>query len=552
MTRHHFKSGFRQLSPLFTPCIGALLIAAPLTTLAETQRDEAMVRMRDGVMLNSDLYRPSGVGPWPVIVARTPYNKRSSGSLGTNGVERGYAVVIQDVRGRFSSQGANIPFDRDIEDGSDTLKWISQQAWCNGRIGSVGGSAGAITQLHLAASGAPELTCQHLVVGGPSLYHDIVYTGGIFRKALVEDWLRLSSFAPEALKAWTSHPAYDDYWRARDASIHYAKVHTPAIHVGGYWDIFAQGTIDTFLGYQEHGGLGARGKQKLVMGPWTHGVLQDKAGELTFPNAKKPPGDVHDSWRWFERWLKGVANGADETPTVTYYVIGDTTQGVSAPGNIWRTASTWPPVSTTATAYFLGAQRTLDPTAPPKSSPLSFNFDPSNPAPTLGGVQLTLSAGPVDQRKLDNRPDVLVFTTAPLQKPTEVTGRIHARLWISSTATDTDFFATLCDVYPDGRAFNLCEGRKRMRFRNSLSKEELLNPGQVYPVDLDLWSTSAIFNTGHRIRLQITSSSSPGFDVNPNTGDPFRANSTTVVATNTIHIGGATPSQVVLPIATAP
>ncbi len=515
---------------------------------SQTTRSTVKVQMRDGIGLATDLYIPSVPGNFPVVLARTPYNKSISASLGTNGAGRGYAVVIQDVRGRFESEGENLPFNLDVTDGFDTMEWVSRQPWCNGKIGTVGGSAGAITQLQLAIVGHSKLACQHLVVGAPNLYQDCLYTGGVFRKSLIEDWLRGSKFSDQALPRWVEHPLYDDYWRERDISRNYGSVNCPAVHIGGYWDIFAQGTIDSFLGYQKSGGPAARGSQKLIMGPWTHGVLQERAGELTFRNAKRPPGNVHDSWRWFDRWLKGADNGIDRSPPVTYYVIGDTSD-TSAPGNTWRTSETWPPVKATPTAFYLAHDKSLTTTRPSTSASFHYAFDPANPAPTIGGIQLSIPAGPMDQRKLDSRSDVLVFSTPALDAPLEVTGQISASLWISSTAKDTDFFATLCDVYPDGRAFNLCEGRIRTRFRESFSAEQFLEQNKVTPIQLDLWATSVIFNKGHRIRVQITSSSAPGFDPNPNTGAPFRSSTHTAVATNTIHIGGATPSRIMLPVA---
>ncbi len=539
-----------SLSLLLLVTWGLNLLAQSAATSSSIQITflNQQISMRDGIRLSTDIYIPPGNRQFPVIIARTPYTKHGSANLGTNGVERGFAVVIQDVRGRHASEGENLPFDQDITDGFDTLKWVSAQPWCNGKIGTWGGSAGAITQIQLVASESPLVTCQHLVVGAPNLYTDVVYTGGVFRKALVEDWLRISQFGPQALPRWIEHPTYDDYWIARDTSRHYPKINAPAIHVGGYWDIFAQGTIDCFRGYQEKGGPKARGHQRLIMGPWTHGVLQEKAGELSFPGAKRPPGNPHDSWSWFDLWLrdqpKEKSNGL---PIVTYYVVGDVTDK-NAPGNEWRTAQSWPPLPTLPTRFFLRADKSLTMSTTDQEAVVSWTYDPNNPAPTIGGIQLTLPAGPMDQRALDTRSDVMVFTTQPLTTPVEVIGRVAAHLWVSTSATDTDFFATLCDVYPDGRAFNLCEGRLRTRFRHGFSKEILMTPNQVEKIELDLWSTSVVFNRGHKIRLQITSSSSPGFDPNPNNGRPFRSKDLAITATNRIHLAPNMASHLLLPI----
>jgi len=489
---------------------------------------------------------PATNGAFPALFGRSPYEKALLTGAGQDGARRGYAIVIQNTRGRLGSEGDNLPFEADGWDGKwdgyDTVEWIVHQTWCNGKIGTFGGSAGAITQLLLAGSGNTNVISQHLTVGGPSLYFDVVYGGGILRKALVEDWLRITGFSPEALKLWVAHPDYDNYWRARELTHRYDKINAAAVHVGGYFDLFAQGTIDAFVGYQKQGGPKARGRQKLIIGPWTHGVFTDKAGDLTFPNGKRPPNNVRDQWRWFDQTLKGVDNGIDREPAVTYYVMGDTSD-TNPTGNTWRTASQWPPVTAVPTSFYLHTHHVLSRARSSQAPPLSFTYEPTNPVPTIGGPELTLPAGPKDQRPIESRPDVLLFTSEPLAEPLEVTGRVRAKLWASSDARDTDFFVRLCDVYPDGRSLNICEGRIRARFHESFSTERLLKPGEIYPFDLDLWSTSIIFNKGHRLRVHVTSSSAPGFDPNPNTGDSFRQNTTTRPARNIIYCDADHPSH---------
>ena len=509
-------------------------------------KETIMMATRDGVKLATDIHKPPGTNSLPVILSRTPYNKNTLDGLGAEAIRQGFILVAQDCRGRYASEGENLPVNLDGPDGFDTLEWLSQQPWCNGKIGTWGGSAGAITQFQMITSGTDRITAQHLKVGAPNLY-EVVYISGVFRKALVEDWLRGAQWGSNALPLWVGHPTYDDYWRARDASRHYKQANAPAVHVGGYWDIFAQGTIDAFVGYQEEGGPKARGKQKLIMGPWTHGVLQDKAGELTFPNGKKPPSGVDDAWKWFELTLKNGAANLNSAPAVTYYVIGDVSDA-KAPGNVWRTADQWPPAPVTPTKYFLKTDRALTTAEPGQGDPLAYTYDPSDPAPTVGGPQLTIPAGPMDQKRVEERADVLVFTSAALAKPIEATGRVRARVWISTDAPDTDFVARLCDVYPDGRSFNLCEGAIRARFREGVEREKLFEPGKVHELEIDLWSTSVIFNTGHRIRLQITSGSAPGYDPNPNTGNRFRANSEARKAAVKLYADSKHPSHLTLPI----
>ncbi len=512
-------------------------------------KDTVQVPMRDGTRLAADVYLPEGAGPWPTILIRTPYNKAPLAGIGTDGARRGYAVVVQDCRGRFASAGENLPFHRDHEDGPDTMRWLLARPWCNGKVGTWGGSAVAITQLLQVGRDAPQPLCQHLTVGEPNLYAGM-YPGGVFKKAMIEDWLRLAQWGTNALAAWVAHPTYDAYWRERDVTPRYPKVTTAAVHLGGWYDIFAQGTLNSFVGYQTRGGPAARGRQKLVMGPWTHGVFQNKAGDLTFPeNAKRPPGDVHDPWKWFDFHLKGESNGFDRLPAVTYYVMGDVSDP-AAPGNVWRTADQWPPLPTRPTPWYLHASGELTPQPPlVPAAALSYTYDPANPVPTLGGYQLTIPAGPQDQRPIESRPDLLIFTSQPLAAPLEITGPVRARLWISSDAPDTDYLVRLCDVYPDGRSINLCEGVLRARFRAGFDREQPLRPGRVYALDVDLWSTSLIFNRGHRLRVHVTSSSAPGYDPNPNTGDPFRARDYRRVARNVVYLDRRRPSHLILPVA---
>ncbi|MCS6919827.1 MAG: CocE/NonD family hydrolase [Fimbriimonadales bacterium] len=532
-------------------CVLALVSVA-FSPAPRVQPQTLMLPMRDGVRLATDVYLPQGAPPFPVILIRTPYDKSALKPIGEDGARRGYAVVVQDTRGRFASEGENLPFEGDgwwenRADGVDTVRWIAQQAWCNGKIGTWGGSALGINQLMLAGAGASPLACQHITVAEPNLYQAL-FPGGVFKKSLAEDWLRLTNHAPHALQHWTRHAAYDRFWQARDVSRRFARVNAPAVHIGGYYDIFAQGAIDAFVGYQTRGGQGARGKQKLLMGPWAHGVLQKRVGELEFPDADQPPCTFHDPWRWFERHLKGVQNGVDTEPTVVYYVMGAMGEP-NAPGNEWRTARQWPPLPTRPTRLYLHSDRTLRLTKPTRGAPLRYTYDPQNPVPTRGGRELSIPAGPRDQRPIESRPDVLVFTSEPLQEPLEVIGRVKAVLYVSSDAPDTDILVRLCDVYPDGRSYNIAEGALRLRYRESLSRERLMQPGKVYRVEVDLWTTAIVFNRGHRLRVHVTSSSYPAYDPNPNTGEPFRASPRTRPSTNSVYGDSERASYIVLPVA---
>jgi predicted acyl esterase len=513
-------------------------------------KEMVMLPMRDGIKLATDLYIPTNSASFPVIFGRTPYNKDNLFTVGTDAVKHGYVFVGQDARGRFASQGENMPFATDMNDGADTLKWISAQPWCNGQIGTWGASAGAINQFQSIIAAPERINSQFLIVGAPKLY-DVIYLNGIFRKSLIEDWLKQNRWSSNALSVWLSHPLYDDYWKERDATRNYKKVIAPSVSVGGYWDIFAQKTIDGFIGYQtQPDNKSVRTKQHLIIGPWTHAVLTDRAGDLVFRNAKNPPGDLDDAWKWFDYSLRGITNGLEKTPAILYYVIGDT-QETNAPGNFWRTADSWPPFpKVKPKELYLTADLKLSDSVQKAPKPLMYTYHPETPAPTVGGIQLTIPAGPKDQQDLERRADVFSFEGEVLTEPKEVTGRVKVKLWVSSDAPDTDFFATLCDVYPDGRTYNICEGSYRMRYREGTTKEVMMKPGKIYPIEIDLWSTSIIFNKGHKIRVHVTSSSSPGYDINPNTGESIRYSTNMQNAHNSIYVDGQHPSHLLLPVIT--
>jgi putative CocE/NonD family hydrolase len=319
----------------------------------------------------------------------------------------------------------------------------------------------------------------------------------------------------------------------------------PCIHVAGWYDILLQGNIDAFVGMQYHGGKNALGKQKLIIGPFSHGAI-DKVGEFTFPHATDHNPYV-EWFDWYDECLKGPGPEASKLKAVTYYTMGAMGEA-GAPGNEWRSSDVWP-IKAQDTPYYLHRSGSLNMVEPAEeSSSRSYNFDPNNPVPTLGGQNLVAPAGPFDQSKIENRPDVLLFTSGALKKPLEVTGRVKVKLWASSSAPDTDFTAKLTDVYPDGRSMLICDGIIRARYRNSFEDPVLMQPGKVYKFEIDLWSTSMIFNKGHRIRLAISSSNSPRFDVNPNTGEQIFTETEKVTAKNTIYFDAEHPSAIMFPV----
>ena len=452
-----------------------------------------MLKMADGAKLATDVYLPAVGGPFPTILYRTPYG-RTKGGPG-RWPERGYAVVKQDMRGRFDSEGENLPFVGcgwgEHKDGVETVAWILKQPWSNGKVGTAGGSALGITQ-NLLAGAAPEgLVCQHVSVAAASLYHHAVYVGGAFRKSQVEKWLEQNRFDPEALRLYRAHPSYGEFWNGFDSLSRLEKMKVPAMHVGGWFDTFSLGTVSAFVGRQTRSEEGSRGLQVLVMGPWAHGGFREngKVGELTFPNARMP--DAYSARRWFDHHMKGEENGVDDLLPVAYYVMGDT-EDPKAPGNEWRFAERWP-VRAELTAYNLHQSGSLS-RKPASWRFRQYWFDPATPCPTVGGCNLVLPKGPMDQQEIEKRTDVLTYTTEPLEAPVEVTGHPVAKISVSCSERDSDLSVRLCDVYPDGRSFLMAEGMLRLRYRDSFTMPQPLTPHKTYEVTVPCWVTSIVIN----------------------------------------------------------
>jgi predicted acyl esterase len=515
---------------------------------AKTPVLDCMVAMEDGTELATTVYLPPGPRPFPVIVARTPYNKDGLRGEAEKFTRQGYAFVAQDLRGRFKSKGHHaIIFHNDgwqnPHDGHDTLSWISKQPWCNGKIGSTGGSALGITQ-NMAAPGAPAaLQAQFVVVAFSDMYSQGAYQGGAFRSGLLENWLKATGMTEGNLKTFVAHPLDDTFWAGMDPEAQAERVHAPAVFLGGWYDIFLQGTINSFVALQDRGGAGARGHCRLVLAPFGHGSMT----ELHYPaNAGQLPRCAKDV-AWFDYVLKGQANGVGDEKPVHYYVMGDPTVP-GAPGSFWRSADRWPPPATPQDYYLHPDGKLSAASKPGGDYHQSYRYDPKHPVPTVGGAELGADIGPKDQRQVETRPDVLLFTTEALAEPLEVSGRIMATLYVSSDCPDTDFTVKLTDVYPDGRSMLVTDGIRRASLRESFRQAKPLEPHRIYEVPIDLWSTSLVFNRGHKIRIAVSSSNAPRFDSNPNTGHPFRSSKETRVATNTVHFSTQYPSRIRLPI----
>ena len=604
---------------------------------------DVFVRMRDGIRLATDVYLPEGAeGPFPVILERTPYGKtrdsRSERSLAEPDraksraevaaifTSNGYAVVYQDCRGRYGSEGEYRKYLDDAADGFDTTRWILEQSWSNGRIGTMGLSYAAHTQAALASAGAPGVVAMFLDSGGFSnSYQGGIRQGGAFelkqatwayRNALVsprvlEDpelqarmeavdihqWFREMPWAPGRspvslapdyedylFEQWTKGE-FDDYWKQPGiyAQGFYADWPDAAmVHMSSWFDPYPRTATDNYQGLKGRGEAPVR----LILGPWTHGDRSlSWAGDVDFgPDAPLDGQLAVDHWelrlRWFDRWLLGIDNGVDREPPVRYFVMGGGSgrrnpEGRLDHGGRWKSASDWPIPERRETAMYLGVEGTLS-SDPPDSdaSSLAYDFDPRNPVPSIGGTITSgapiMVGGAFDQREspdffgsrepyrpLAERPDVLVFQTEPLEEPVEVTGDIVANLWISSSAPDTDFTVKLVDVYPpnadypDGFAMNITDGILRVRYRDSWEEPSLMEPGTVYQVRIEPFPTSNRFERGHRIRIDISSSNYPHFDLNFNTGEPEGAATRQVVARNVVYMDRSRPSHVVLPIVPA-
>lgn len=524
----------------------ALMASAVQAQDGGTRVLEEMVAMPDGVRLATTVVLPEGDGPWPVILIRTPYDRMAEDLPAEELASFGIGLVTQDMRGFFDSEGTPTGFRADRADGQATLDWIAAQEWSNGRVATFGGSALGIAQYLMAPGAADALVCQFVVVATPDIYREAAFLGGAYRYSLIEGWMEDNNSA-DMVTEFRDHYLDDDYWDAVRIS-DYSAVQVPAIHISGWYDIFSRGTIAAFQGYQLEGGEGAVGHQYLIMGPWTHD-LDTQVGELAYPTADELPLEA-----WFLRALSGCLlrdNPDLGLPPVHYYTMGAVGEE-DAPGNEWRTASTWPPPGITEVPVYLHPNNFLSVDEPPEDGGGdNFVYDPNDPTPTLGGANLNIGAGAYDQRPVERRDDVVVYSTPPLPEAVTVTGQVRAQIWIETDVPDTDIVVRLTDVYPDGRSMLVLDGIARARFHDSLdqSRESFLTPGEPVMLTIDLGPTSIVFNKGHRIRISVTSSNAPRFGPNPNTGAMFMEDSATFqIANTTILHSAAYPSALILPV----
>ncbi len=587
-----------------------------------TQKD-LHVLVRDGTRLALDVYLPAEdgkplPGKHPTLLARTPYNKNGMVAEARWFAARGYAVVINDVRGRFASEGEWRMLTDDPQDGYDLVEWMSKQPWCNGKVGTFGTSYVGGTQHALACARPSSLACMIPVdsvsnTGIAGIRHsgafELRFMNWIFtigapnaRAALADPRLKAAleqngRRMPQHLlqlpirpgmtplkqvpeyERWLvevmRHGDNDGFWKQPGYSVvdngaRYADV--PVYHVTGWYDSWCRQNVLNWQALSK----AKKSPQMLIIGPWTHGGQgRNVAGEIDFPSEAAL---AFNDWRlrWFDHWLKGIDNSVEEEARVKLFIMGGgdgrkSKEGRLRHGGRWRNEHSFPLERTQFTPYYLHVDGRLEPNRPVvKTAATTFRFDPANPVPTIGGnlssVGGLLEAGGFDQRcradtlfardqlPLSQRRDILVFQTDPLKENVEVTGPIVVNLFVSSSAVDTDFTAKLIDVYPRSEDYplgfdlNIGDSITRMRYRKSLEKAELMEAGKIYPVAIHLYPTANVFAKGHRIRLDISSSNFPRFDLNPNTGEPLQQHRRLIAADNTVYHDAEHASHVVLPI----
>jgi len=538
-------------------------------------RYNQLVPMRDGVRLPTDIYLPDDEGKYPALLVRDIY------SNGSNAVRQGYArwatangyaFVFQSARGRYDSEGDWYPYFQEIDDGDDTLTWISEQPWSDGKVGMFGTSYLASVQWLAALNGNPALKALAPAMSPGNYYRDVAYPGGAFsllsraswglglvgsrtNQGYPIDWIGGIEHLPlkslgESLgfdvahfQDWLAHPDYDDYWRPLNLEARAPEMAVPALNIGGWYDVFLRSTIGSFTTMRREAATEvARQGQRMVIGPWVHGWNKRKSGEVDFGEDAVIDAEALQL-EWFDHWLRG-ADSPDQAP-VRLFVMGE---------NVWRDEQEWPLARTEYESYYLHSDGRLSTAKPAEGAePVTYQYDPADPVPTLGGnIMRREIRGPYDQRPLDDREDIVRFVTEPFEAPMEITGPIRAVLHATSSAKDTDFMAKLSVVKADGRVLNLVDGVIRARYRQGFDKPELIEPGRSYRYELDLWATSYLLAPGERLRLDISSSNFPRLARNLNTGAPFAETSEMVVADQAIHVDAEHPSHVVLPVIPRP
>jgi len=552
-----------------------------------TRESGVKIAMRDGVKLAADVFRPEGEGKFPTILVRTPYGRTAEGlTRGNYFARRGYAVVVQDVRGRFESEGEWFPLVHEANDGSDTIDWIAAQPWSDGKVGMIGASYVGWTQWFAARSGNPHLEAIVPQVAPPDPLENIPYEGGAFLLstgwwAKVTAWLEKEGATATALPKldwktvlstlplgdldralgvedafldeWIAHPPSDvEYWRPYFYQTRYEAMDVAAMHISGWFDGDQPGSLQNFVGMRERAKSEfARKHQYLIMGPWAHAFnVTGKVGGIDCGEEAVVDLDAR-ILRFFDRTLKGVENGIDAEDPVLLFTMGE---------NRWHAEKDWPPAGTRFTNLYLASggkanrrdgdgSLALEAPAAKDGAPDVFRYDPKDPRPlNVNFEDLTGENTSLDQSNLPDRDDVLDYVSPPLAGPVEITGPIRAMLWVSTDAADTDFTVEFLCRKPDGRMLGYAGGIQRLRYRRGPGTDSPAKPGEVAPIEIDCWATGIRFEKGDRIHVQIASSLWPAYARNLNTLEPLATAKDPAVATNRIFHDAERPSCVVLPV----
>jgi putative CocE/NonD family hydrolase len=582
--------------------LSVLLVVAITTRCASSQpspdvvvQHDVTMQTRDGVVLRADVYHAAGDAKYPVLLQRTPYNKVGAGDFARRAVARGFMVVIQDVRGRYNSDGDWYPFKYESNDGYDAVEWAAALPNSSGKVGMFGGSYVGATQMLAAVAQPPHLAGICPVVTASNYHENWTYQGGAFEQWFNESWT--SGLAQDTLNRairhdtnamvgstalplknyplfnsnllsssanltqqlapyfmdWLAHPEYDDYWKQWAIDERYASIQVPALTIAAWYDLFQGGSLRNFEGLKAHAGnANARQEQRLLITIGGHSGGGRKIGAVDFGEAASEFDENSVTLEWYSYLLRGEKNEFAKHEPVKLFVMGL---------NQWRYEPSWPLQRTINTSYFLqsagnangsSGDGTISVAKSTSSATDKFIYDPMHPVPTTGGPLCCdpehLPAGPRDQQEVEARKDVLVYSTPPLDADVEVTGPVTLDIFASSSAVDTDFTAKLVDVWPNGFAQNLTEGILRARYRESTKAPKLIEPGKVIEYQVDAWSTSNVFLKGHRIRVEVSSSNFPRFDRNLNTGKSSSDSRESVSATNTIYHDPEHPSALILPV----
>lgn len=558
-----------------------LFLLLTTSAFAEVKTETITIPMRDGVKLTADLYRDDTLTKAPVILTRTPYDRTKQKGTGEKWAKAGYIFIAQDCRGKFGSEGTFAPYNNEGQDGYDTIEWITRQSWCIGRVGMMGGSYVGAVQWQAAVENPPGLAAIAPQATWSSFYRNL-YLGGSVRLALIAGWITGNSPKPEGAKpndlneaflrlplsdvdnaigwdmpwldGFLTHPEPDGFWTRLDLTSRLPDLQLPALHVVGYHDFFSRESVDNFMVMQKQArDAKTRQQQRLILGPWDHGsVGKTKVAEVEFgPEAAVDLFAIQLDW--FDRHLKqDPAAQSKPFPPVRYFSMGD---------NVWHDAETWPPEGFKATSFYLhsaGKANTrqgnghLTREAPTTDQPAdTFRADPANPTPSCPvTAERPLKAavwGPVDQSATEDRDDVLVYTSEPMTAPLSFAGNAEAKLHVSTDTPDADWAVKLIDVHPDGFAQNIARGILRGRYRNSLLKPELMQPGEVYEITVDLGPVAATIAKGHQLRVDISGADFPLYDRNPNTAEGIRS-AKTAIATEQVHHKPDALSRIVLPV----